>query len=199
MIVRTQPIAVPLTDCYCTPGWLTGMLYPVDLDPCSNPRSTVRARRTFSLEKRLNGLALPWTGSVFLNWPYSAPLPWARKVINELALGRCTEAIILCKQDSSTEWWDIATGYDPVAEPGSPLSAPPDLWLFDKRIQFDEPPGLLEERLLKIAQAKAEGKKPPPLKSSNNFASVIIHHRRQGVDAPALNLHQVATCWRRAA
>lgn len=189
--------AVPLTDCYCTPGWFTALLPYADLDPCSNPRSTVRARRTYSLEKRLDGLKLPWSGSVFLNWPYSEPLPWARKVITELALGRCTEAIILCKEDSSTEWWNIATSFDSLAEVGGPLWMPPDLWLFDKRIQFDEPPGLLEERLLKIEQAKAEGKKPPPLKTSNNFPSAVIHHRRRDA-APTdmLPFHQYATHWR---
>ena len=39
----------------------------VDLDPCSNPRSTVRARMTMSLEAGQDGLAAPWVGSVFVN------------------------------------------------------------------------------------------------------------------------------------
>jgi len=171
----------PLSDSYCTPRWLTGILPIVDVDPASNPRSTVRARRAYSLEKRLDGLKLPWAGSVFLNWPYSDPLPWAAKLIEELTSGRCTEAIVLCKLDSSTEWWHLLHSF------GSP-----EMWTFDKRILFDEPPALVAARVKRFTEAgKAGGEK-----SSTNFASTIIHHRG---NAPVLPLDQVATRWVRAA
>lgn len=170
MILRS---AHPASDSYCTPAWLTAMLPLVDLDPCSNPRSTVRARRAFSLEKKLDGLAQPWRGSVFLNWPYSAPGPWAAKLVEELTAGRCTEAIVLCKLDASTAWWKTVTSV-----------GQPELWMFDKRLLFDEPPAIVAERVARGGNAK----------SSTNFCSVAIHHRGAGA---RLALDEVATCWAR--
>lgn len=167
----------PVSDEYCTPPWLTPLLPPVALDPASNPRSTVRARRTYSLEKRLDGLKLPWHGAVFLNPPYSDPLVWMQKLIEELTTERCAEAIVLCKLDSSTEWWHVLNSF-----------GAPELWAFDKRILFDEPPALIAERVRKFAEAG----KPGGEKSSTNFASTIIHHRGT---APPLQLEQVATRW----
>ena len=162
----------PFSDSYCTPRWLTALLPVVDLDPASNPRSTVRARRTYSLEKKLDGLALPWTGSVFLNFPYSDPLPWVHKLAEEMAGGGCTEAIVLCKLDPTTEWWRV------LMTPGGP-----DLWMFDRRIQFDEPAPLVDLRRERLGVEK----------STTNFASVIVHH-----GGPILTgLGQVATRWGR--
>jgi len=184
-----DPFGFPLSDSYCTPRWLTALLPQVDVDPCSNTRSTVKARRTFSLEKKLDGLKLPWSGSVFCNFPYSDPMPWCAKLIEELKSGRCTEAIILCKLDTSTGWWrTLLSGGDP------------ELWMFDKRICFDEPPALVAERIKKYtALGKSGGDK-----SSTNFSSTIIHYRVVQLEggpafAPALSLGSVATCWRRAA
>lgn len=164
----------PLSDSYCTPRWLTALLPPVDLDPCSNPRATVRARRTYSLEAKLDGLALPWSGSVFLNWPYSAPGPWATKLIEELTAGRCTEAIVLCKLDTSTAWWHTLTSH-----------GQPELWMFAKRLLFDEPSALVEARVARGGSAK----------SSTDFCSVVVHHRGAGA---ALALDVAATRWCKA-
>jgi hypothetical protein len=170
----------PISDEYCSPAWLTAMLPPVDLDPASNPRSTVRAKRTFSLEKKLDGLRLPWSGSVWLNFPYSDPMPWCEKLIKELTAGRCTEAIVLCKLDPSVSWWHTLTSFEQ-----------PEMWAFDRRVQFDEPHELVAERLRKYAEAG----KPGGEKSSTNFCSAIIHHRGK---APELKLDAVATRWKRA-
>lgn len=170
----------PFSDSYTTPPWLTAMLPIVDVDPCSNPRSTVRAKRTYSLEKKLDGKKLAWLGSVFLNFPYSDPTPWCEKLIEELTGGRCTEAIVLCKLDPTVSWWHTLTSF------GSP-----ELWAFDRRVAFGEPPELIAERVKKFAE---EGKKGGE-KSSTNFASVIVHHRGA---APELKLDAVATRWRRA-
>lgn len=167
----------PLSDSYVTPPWLTAMLPQVDLDPCSNPRSTVRARRTYSLEKRLDGLKLPWNGSIFLNWPYSDPLPWAKKLLTSLIEGRCTEAIVLCKLDTSTDWWHTLIDFEK-----------PEMWTFDRRVPFVEPAALIAERIKKFA----EKGKPGGEKSSNNFCSAIIHHR---LVAPSLQLESVASRW----
>ena len=168
----------PYSDSYTTPSWLTAMLPRVDVDPASNPRSTVKARKTFSLEKKLDGKKLAWIGSVFLNYPYSEPLPWVLKLIEELTSGRCTSAIVLCKLDTSTEAWHTLIGY-----------GKPDLWTFDRRILFGEPPELVAARIQKYAE---EGK-PGGEKSTTNFSSAIIHHRAPG-EAP-LALDSVATRW----
>ena len=171
-----------LSDSYTTPLWLTAILPEVSLDPASNPRSTVRAKRTYSLEKKMDGLKLPWTGSVFVNWPYGDPLPWARKLIEEINAGRCTEAIVLAKLDSSTQWFQTLISVKPV-----------ELWTFDRRIQFGEPPELVAERVEKYRAAGKTGGE----KSSNNFCSAIIHYRGSGygVLSPALQLEAVASRW----
>jgi hypothetical protein len=173
MIKLLDAFGNPASDSYCTPRWLTGLLPTVDLDPCSNPRSTVKARRTYSLEKRLDGLQMPWTGSVFLNFPYSNPLPWAQKLTVEREAGRCVEAIVLCKLDPSTEWWRVLLG-----------GGAPDVWMFERRIQFDEPPIIIDRRRETLGVEK----------STTNFASVVIHHG----GPKALDLAGVATRWRRA-
>lgn len=180
----------PYSDSYCSPRWLTQRLPIVDTDPCSNPRSTVRARRAFSLEKKLDGIKLSWLGSVFLNFPYSDPLRWCLKLITEINEGRCTSAIVLCKLDTSTEWWHTLvggfTGFGTV----------PELWTFDKRIMFDEPAELVAERVRKYAE---EGR-PGGEKSSTNFSSAIIHHRgwvpsKNAPTVAPLQLEDVATRW----
>lgn len=70
-------------DCWATPKWLTDLLPSVDLDPCSNAQSTVRALRTYDLSRDEDGLRLPWFGSVYVNPPYSDVTPWADKLHNE--------------------------------------------------------------------------------------------------------------------
>ena len=42
----------PDRDTWATPEWLTRAIGRVDLDPCSNDRSTVLAKRTFNLDAR---------------------------------------------------------------------------------------------------------------------------------------------------
>jgi len=191
------------SDAACTPRWLAELIGHVDFDPCSNERSWIQAAWSFMLDKGIDGLKMPWRGRGFENWPYSEPMPWAEKSIYEMEIGNCTDLIVLCKLDPSTEWWQVIT---------QPVLGALDRWDFDKRIQFDEHPqavierkqrreeALIErERLKQEALARGEKKpklKPlPPKKSSNNFASVILHHRAP--DAPVLGLWDHATLWRK--
>jgi hypothetical protein len=186
-IRRRKKNETPLSDSMVTPKWLADRLPLVDLDPASNPRSHIKARWTYSLEKKLDGLKLPWRGSVFLNWPYSKPAPWALKLIHELVIGNCTGAIVLPKSDHSTDWWTVLT--QPVRLGGHIYR--PDLWLFDDRIQFEEPPELIEQRRLDVLAKRAAGKKATE-KTSNNFCNAIVHHRLGG---DRLQLDDVATLW----
>ena len=192
------------SDAYCTPKRLADMLPEVDFDPCSNDRSWIKAAWSFTLEKCLDGLKLPWRGKGFINWPYSKPMPWVIKAMYEMQIGRCTDLIVLCKLDSSTTWWEGIT---------QNVLGVVDRWELFDRVQYEEPPEAIAERMQKrkdaleaYAFACAEAKernepkpkkaefKIPPIKVSNNFASVIIHHRAP--DAPALDLWEVATLWR---
>lgn len=198
-IARRSNEEKELSDSTCTPKWLADLLLelrgePFDVDPCSNPRSWIHAHWSFSLEKKLDGLRLPWRGSVFKNNPFSAPVLWQAKARRELEIGRCTELVELCKMDPSTNWWPLIT--EPVVATEAEywehkaIVYAPDLWLFKKRVQYDEHPELVEKRRLEVLDGKRNGRKDG--KSSNNFCSVLIHHR---FDKPALKLQEYATRW----
>jgi len=112
-------------DAWCTPRKITKRLPLVDLDPCSNSRSTIRARRSVSLETGGNGLLLSWRElSVFVNPPYSDVLPWALKAWE--AASFC----FLVNVDPSTKWWRTLVEW------------PTYTFLFRDRIRFKAPPGI---------------------------------------------------------
>lgn len=52
--------------------WPTG----IDLDPCHDEHSFVTAANTYDIRRGENGAALPWTGRVWCNPPYSNPTPF---------------------------------------------------------------------------------------------------------------------------
>lgn len=69
-------------DEWYTPSWLFRALDVVfDLDPCSPgvPPSSVPARR--HLTKAENGLQAEWSGSVWLNPPFSGKRPWYERLV----------------------------------------------------------------------------------------------------------------------
>jgi hypothetical protein len=88
------------TDAQCTPRDLAHDLGEFDLDVCSNARSHIRARASYVLERGQDGLALPWTGLVWCNGPYSDPLPWCRRLRQHDA-----GWVALWKLDTTTKWW----------------------------------------------------------------------------------------------
>lgn len=163
-MIATGPVAAESADrdSWCTPAWLTALLPHVDLDPCSNARSTVRARRTYDLVRGEDGLALPWFGMVFVNPPYSDVLPWAWKLQDEREL---RSAGYLVNADSSTRWWHALRLLLPLR------------FDFDKRIQFDAPPGV-----------KRSGNSKPQ--------SLLLDETFWNACDPALQQH--GTLWRRA-
>jgi hypothetical protein len=173
------------------------MLPEVDIDPLSNSRSQVKARWSYSLEKGLDGAKLPWMGTGFTNWPFGFPKPFALKAIEELTIGNCTDLISLCKLDPGTRWWKTITWFDPVNPPSRILAYPPDMWLFHKRVQYDEHPDVIEKRRLdRIAKAIEDGDEDLEEidgDSTTNFVSVILHRRLP--DAPRLKLEDVAVLW----
>ncbi len=50
-----------------------------------------------------NGLEIPWLNCTFVNPPYSNPLPWVEKAIEESRTGK--KIVMLLKHDSSTKWY----------------------------------------------------------------------------------------------
>jgi len=122
--MATPALPESTRDGWCTPSWLTGLLPLVDLDPCSNARSTVRARRHVVLPE--DGLAIGWTGLVFVNPPYSDVMPWVEKACTTNA--GCG---FLVNVDSSTSWWRRLQERCPIG------------LFFHRRIQFVPPPGVL--------------------------------------------------------
>ncbi len=118
----TEALDVPRmgSDQWCTPAWLAAVLGPFDLDPASNARSHIAAVRSYELERGEDGLQLPWAGSVFLNPPYSNPLPWARRLADH-AGPWCA----LLKNDSTTRWYAALMAVNPVVAP------------FKKRLRFE--------------------------------------------------------------
>lgn len=198
----------PWSDAFCTPQALAERFGKFQTDPASNPRSHIDAAWAYMLEKHLDGLKLPWWERTFVNWPYSSPMPWALKAQHEMAIGNCTELVVLCKLDPSTLWWGVITEA-PATEctcgyaNGRLISAHTihcpsawalDRWDFNDRIQFDEHPDSIAWRIARRDEAIARGDaKIPPLKTSNNFASVVLHHRRES--EPMLDLRDLATLW----
>lgn len=70
------------TDEWYTPSWMFRSLdIEFDLDPCSPgaPPSSVPARS--HLTKADNGLTAPWSGSVWLNPPFSSKRPWYERLV----------------------------------------------------------------------------------------------------------------------
>ena len=90
------------TDAQCTPRALATDLGWFDLDPCSNPRSHVMARKTYELERGEDGLSLPWVGSLYVNGPYSDPLPWCQRLRDHDGPW-CS----LWKLDCTTQWFRV--------------------------------------------------------------------------------------------
>lgn len=80
-------------DSWATDPWLyrifDGWFDPCPLDP----------------DFKIDGLELDWSSydKVFVNPPYSNPLPWVRKAISSRREGQVI--VMLLRHDSSTQWW----------------------------------------------------------------------------------------------
>ena len=67
-------------DCWATPKWLTDLLPTVDLDPCSNAQSTVKASTAYDLARGEDGLVLEWFGSVYVTLRLPFALMFRKRV-----------------------------------------------------------------------------------------------------------------------
>lgn len=87
-MVSTKP-----TDQFATDKWIMNV-FDEWFDPCPlNPDPVV------------DGLQIDWKDKTYVNPPYSNPLPWVRKAIEEHRKGK--RIVMLLKHDSSTKWYQM--------------------------------------------------------------------------------------------
>lgn len=55
-----------------------------------------------AMPKQTDGLAAPWVGSLWDNFPYSNPLPWCERHADH-----DDTSVILAKLDTTTKWWRV--------------------------------------------------------------------------------------------
>jgi len=76
----------------------------IDLDPCWDPCSRVKAARVYDIREHQDGLVLPWHGRVWLNPPYSpAPAAWLERAARHADAGG--EVLALVPAAVSTDYW----------------------------------------------------------------------------------------------
>ena len=128
------------SDHWCTPEPVGSALDefwdgPADLDPGSNSRSIVRARKAYTA----GGLHLPWKKKTYANCPYSTMMPWVEKGAREIAAGNTDELVVLWPVASSTLWWKRAVGGEPIppeVKGGKEIWSPNPTLVFPKRLAF---------------------------------------------------------------
>lgn len=93
MLKEYRKFKTKLTDNWATPNWLME-LFKDWYDPCPLNNSP-----------NINGLEINWRDKTYINPPYSSPLKWIEKAIEESKKGK-TIAMLL-KVDTSTKWFSL--------------------------------------------------------------------------------------------
>lgn len=78
-------------DNWATPSWLME-IYKDWFDPCPLNDNPI-----------IDGLKIEWKDKTYVNPPYSNPLPWVEKAIEENKKGKMI--VMLLNIDSSTKWY----------------------------------------------------------------------------------------------
>ena len=88
-----------MMDSWATPKWIMRQ-YEEWFDPCPlNP----------NWETGVDGLDLEWKDKTFVNPPYSKPMPWIEKAIEEARKGK--RIVMLLNVDTSTKWYSKLNEY----------------------------------------------------------------------------------------
>ena len=121
-------------DSWETPPELLLKIYPIvngsfDLDPCSNAvgiSANVKAKTHYIRE--MDGLSLPWNGTVFCNPPYQRGITelWIKKCHTEHKAGRASLIIALLAARPETKAWN------------SWIKTSADIFLLRKRLRYYE-------------------------------------------------------------
>lgn len=86
-------IETKLSDQFETDKWIWDMF---DLDSWFDPCP-------FNNDPVVDGLSVDWKDRTFVNPPYSNPLPWVRKALEENRKGK--RVLLLLKFDCTTTWF----------------------------------------------------------------------------------------------
>ena len=97
-------------DSWSTPGWLFDLLdneFHFELDAAAS-LDNFKCFKFFTAET--NALTQDWSkyGSVFCNPPYSDPMPWVKKAIEETGKDTHCVVALLLPSDTSTRWFKEA-------------------------------------------------------------------------------------------
>ena len=100
-----------MSDEYETDEWLMD-LFEGWYDPCPLKQYSTKIGDQLNLPREYNenGLKVLWNArgrKVFVNPPYSNPLPWVKAAIEEKRLSPEMVIVMLLKHDSSTEWYRL--------------------------------------------------------------------------------------------
>lgn len=100
------------SDSYNTPQWILNM-FENWFDPCPISDGNLR---------EFDGLGSSWKHKTFVNPPYSNPLPWVQKAVEENEKGK--QIALLLKVDPSTRWYKLLVEVDA------------EILFFNRRIKF---------------------------------------------------------------
>jgi phage N-6-adenine-methyltransferase len=108
-----KPAFTGVEDWHTPPEYLEvarEALGAIDLDPASSAKAqkNVKATKFYSIKD--DGLKHEWHGKVFCNPPYKQPaiMQFVKKLIEQIAAGHTTHAILLTHNFSETEWYRTA-------------------------------------------------------------------------------------------
>jgi hypothetical protein len=120
------------SDNYSTPSWLME-IFGSWYDPCPlNPTPS------------FDGLNIEWFDKTYVNPPYSNPLPWVIKAIEENKKGKTIA--MLMKLDCSTQWFLLLS------------NANANIILINERVKFNGKPPIFPS-MLAILEKKAQSPK----------------------------------------
>lgn len=84
----------------------------IDLDPCSNSKTTPNVPAATHYTREDDGLSQEWHGCVYMNPPYGREIDdWVAKLVSEYEAGNVTEAIALVPSRTDTQWWQRLREY----------------------------------------------------------------------------------------
>lgn len=87
-------------DSYATPKWLMDM-FKEYYDPCP-----------LNVKPKFDGLSIEWKKYTYVNPPYSKPLDWVNKAIQEMQKGKFI--VMLLRSDTSTKYFAKCMQYGEV-------------------------------------------------------------------------------------
>jgi hypothetical protein len=87
-------------DTYATPKWLID-LFEGWFDPCP-----------LNFNPEIDGLSIEWKDKTYVNPPYSEPLKWVEKAINEMNKRKLI--VMLLRADSSTKYFQLCQQHGEV-------------------------------------------------------------------------------------